>query len=105
MIIGTTRKKRSGKDPAGLAPCPYCGSTSIEYQGQSHMVWMMCLNCKATGPEVFANPESAWNARVDGEQRRRLFLTVPYMSISALYVFCIVYYTKGTVRRGFGYDG
>ena len=37
---------------AQIRPCPFCESTSIEYFGDGEDCWMVCADCKVSGPIV-----------------------------------------------------
>ena len=51
----------NGSEPMPIYPdldtgehvaCPYCGSTSLDVDYDSHHVWIYCESCDSTGPRV-----------------------------------------------------
>lgn len=48
-----------------LLPCPFCGSSEIEYHYNTHAHWLSCENCECeVGTELtFADAKTRWNTR------------------------------------------
>lgn len=69
--MGRPKVALDGDQAKEVAPCPFCGCTTIKHRDDGESGWLECDWCGATGPYSCDDAaagltiEQAWNKRVE----------------------------------------